>query len=271
MSHTVSVTQLWIYPVKSLPGVAVSRVTFDAAGPMDDRRWMLVDPDGRFVSQRGLPELALFRVEPSAAGFHITAPDGDVMCLPEDFEGGHARTVSVWKDSLSAREASVELSGWFSEKLKRPLHLVHVGTVSPRPISDSGALDNERVAFADGYPLLVSNQASLERLNRDAGMDLSHLRFRPNIVVAGAPADAELSLGSLAFEDGRVDLLKPCVRCNVPAIDLATARYDKSVAAALKAHSQWQGQTVFGVNGVARGLVGIDVGDRAQLVTRPSI
>lgn len=271
MSHPVSVTQLWIYPVKSLPGVAVTRLSFDATGPVDDRRWMLVDADGRFVSQRGTPELALFQIEPTPTGFRITAPDGDAVVLPAGPDDGRELTVSVWKDTLPAREVSEELSVWFCEKLNQPLRLVYVGAVSPRPISDPGALEHERVGFADGYPLLVSNQASLDRLNRDAALNLSHRRFRPNVVIEGAPAEAELAPGSLRFKRGHIDLLKPCVRCNVPAIDLATARYDKTVAGAIKTHSQWRGQTVFGMNGVARELTEVTLGERAVLLADASV
>lgn len=265
MTQNASVTELWIYPVKSLPGVAVPSLAFDPAGPVGDRRWMLVDEKGRFVSQRGTPGLALFRVELGEDGVRVTAPDGDAIRLPEGADAGSGRTVTIWKDTVPAWEVSTELSDWFAAKLDRGVRLVFTGTISPRRIPDTATDDSERVGFADGYPLLVCSQASLDRLNRDAGLALDSRRFRPNVVVAGLPADVELELGALRFERGRIDLLKTCARCNIPAIDLQTAVYDKQVAAAIKTHCQWQGATVFGVNGVARGLGTLRTGDQARL------
>lgn len=263
MSYNVSVTELWIYPVKSFPGIAVSSITFDQAGPVDDRRWMLVDANGRFISQRATPALALFKVETDHDGYRVTAPDGDAVVLPRANEEGQHLEVSVWKDTFQAREVSAELSAWFTAKLDRTVHLVHTGRVSPRRIPDAATSDDERVGFADGYPLLVCNQSSLDRVNRETGLQLGLNRFRPNLVISDVLADAELELGTLRFGEGQVDLLKTCVRCNIPAIDPATAVYDKSVAAAIKASCQWQGQAVFGVNGVARKLSVVRVGDSA--------
>ena len=263
MPVPVTLTELWIYPIKSFPGLSVDRLTFDAAGPVDDRRWMLVDDNGKFVSQRGVPTLASFGMARFDAGYTVTAPDGDSVVLPEPGEAGGLLGVTVWKDALQAYEVSPELSQWFSGKLGKTLHLVHTGPAPERRISDPGAEDHERVGFADGYPLLVCNEASLDGLNDASGLALDMRRFRPNVVLRGAEDRSELMLGRLSLPEGHIDLLKTCVRCNVPAIDPDTATYQKDVAAQLKTHCEWDGSTIFGVNGVARGVTGLKVGDTA--------
>jgi len=265
MSVPVTLTELWIYPIKSFPGLSVERLTFDSAGPVEDRRWMLVDEKGKFVSQRGLPALASFAMAKTTAGYTVTAPDGDSAVLPEQGEGGDSMAVTVWKDDLQAHETSPELSQWFSGKLGKTVHLVHTGPASERRISDPEAMDHELVGFADGYPLLVCNEASLDSLNDVTGRSLDMRRFRPNVVVRGAEDRSELLLGRLRLQSGHIELLKPCTRCNIPAIDPDTATYEKDVAAQLKTHCEWDGSTIFGVNGVARGLTEIKVGDKARL------
>ncbi len=269
MSASVTVTELWVYPIKSFPGLRVPHLTFDASGPVDDRRWMLVDENGRFVSQRGMPVLAGFAMEERDGRYRVTAPDGEAVELPSPAEEGARLAVSVWKDELQAWEVSPEVSAWFTAKLGKTVHLVHVGKVSERTISDPQAEPHERVGFADGYPLLIGNEASLARLNEVSGLSLDMRRFRPNIVIRGIEDRAELNLGRLEFAEGRVDLLKTCVRCNIPAIDPDTSTYQKEVAAQIKTHCEWDGKTQFGVNGVARGLNRISTGDTARFEPKP--
>lgn len=264
MPSSVRISELYIYPIKSLSGLCVERLIFDAAGPVDDRRWMLVDAKGRFVSQRGLPMLARFGVEATASGYRITAPDGSQRDLPRSVEAEQPISVTVWKDSLDGWEVSAELSTWFSEQLGQAVRLVHVGPNSQRRIPDAAALDSERVGFADGYPLLLCNQASLEALQQRAGQTLAVRRFRPNLVVTGMPADEELQMGRLTLTQGRLDLLKPCERCNIPAVDPQAGEYQRDVAQALKTHSRFNGKTIFGANAVARDVVELKVGDAAE-------
>lgn len=264
MPTSVTLTELWIYPIKSLPGLSVDRLSFDSAGPVDDRRWMLVDDKGRFVSQRGMPRLANFRLAVDDDGYRVTAPDGDSVVVPRLSDDGEPVTVTVWKDTVDAFEVGSQWSRWFSDKLDQPVRLVQIGTTSARRIGDPQASDHERVGFADGYPLLVCSEASLAELNQVADLNLDMRRFRPNVVVRGLEPRSELMLGRLTVSSGRIDLVKPCTRCNIPAIDPDTATYQKAVAAQLKAQCEWNGSTVFGANGIARGIEALSIGDDAQ-------
>ncbi|WP_108125369.1 MOSC domain-containing protein [Saccharospirillum mangrovi] len=265
MSYSVRITALYHYPIKSLPGLKVDRLRLDAAGAIDDRRWMLVNAKGRFVSQRDMPHLARFGVEATTNGYRITAPDGDRCELARTVAAQQPTAVTVWKDTLDGWEVSTELSDLFSAKLGQPLRLVYVGDQPQRRIPDPAALDHERVGFADGYPLLLCNQTSLDELNQRAGVAFDMRRFRPNLVVEGLPMDRELELGRLELAEGHLDLLKPCERCSIPAVDQDVGSYQRDMADALKAHSRFNGKTIFGVNAVARGVAELRVGDEARL------
>lgn len=268
MSFEVSVSELWLYPIKSLAGIRVDALQFDDSGPVGDRRWMLVDEGGRFVSQRSHSVMALFRLSLIDGQVQIVSPSGRTLLLPNpDAAVAYPeRTVTVWNDELTGYEVDTAASDWFSTEMKAPLHLVWIGSTSNRHIPDTHALDTERVGFADGYPLLVCNQASLDRLNTASDVVLEQRRFRPNVVIDGLPADRELALGHWHLSQGSLALLKVCERCNIPAIDPDTAAYQREAAALIKTACRFDGHTVFGVNAVARGLSRLNLGDSGTWV-----
>jgi len=263
MSMPVTVKELWLYPVKSLAGIRVNSLSFDVSGPIDDRRWMLVDQRGHFVSQRSHRAMALFRLNLNNNEVQVKAPSGSTLSLPKpDAQQVYQPVaVTVWKDELIAYEVDAAASTWFSQEMRTPVRLVWLGNQSERRISDWAAFDTERVGFADGYPLLVCNQASIDRLNHGEQLPLEQRRFRPNIVAQGLPANRELALGEWQLAGGVLAMLKTCERCNIPAIDPETAEYQKDTAARIKTECRYQGRTVFGVNAVARGLDLLKQGD----------
>lgn len=265
MSVTAQITALYHYPIKSMSGIAVDRLCFDTVGPLDDRRWMLVNTKGRFVSQRDMPQLANFAVQAQGDGYRISAPDGDYRDLSRDVTSNAPIKVRVWKDDLDGWEVSSDWSAWFSDKLDAAVRLVYLGESSQRRIPDPAALDHERVGYADGYPLLLCNQSSLDGLNERAGLEFDMRRFRPNLVVTGLPMDAELEMGRLILAKGLLELLKPCERCSIPAVDPDQGVYQRDMAVALKTHSRFNGKTIFGVNAVARGVTELRLGESAQL------
>lgn len=266
MSYTVILKAIRIYPVKSLPGISIPEVQFDALGPVDDRRWMLVDAKGRFVSQRSNPKMALFRCQQQGREWIIEGPGGGYCALPASIDSGPTKEVRIWKDEVIAQAAPDEVSNWFSEQLGMAVSLVKCTEVTHRAVSADHAEPGEEVAFADGYPLLIANQTSLDELNQQTGLSLDSRRFRANLEIEGAPNLSELSAQRLLIESGgHIALVKPCERCNIPAIDPDTARYQKDVAAAIKTHCHWQGKTIFGMNGIARGVGALAVGQKLIL------
>ncbi|MHA7878187.1 MAG: MOSC domain-containing protein [Saccharospirillum sp.] len=270
MSYTVILRAITLYPVKSLPGVSVNNVQLDDWGLLDDRRWMLVDARGRFVSQRSVAAMAKFHVHFLEGNWVIEGFRQGVTprcTLPARVPAGEPSAVRIWNDEVTALKAPAALSEWFSEQLGMAVTLVRYSADTHRQVARDYAQSGDEVAFADGFPLLVANQASLDDLNAQAGLSLDGRRFRANLTIEGAPALSELSAQRLSVVDGSgsIALVKPCERCNIPAIDPDTTEYQGSVASALKEHCHWHGKTIFGMNGIARGLDRLVVGQRMRL------
>ena len=269
MSYQVSVRELWVYPVKSLAGLQVDSLSFDHNGPMGDRRWMLVDERGRFVTQRSQMLMALYRLAQVDGRIQVTSPKGHTLLLPvpQSSQTYPEITVTVWKDELTGYEVDTTASEWFSEQLGMTVRLVWLGDASERRVPDAQASDDERVGFADGYPLLVCNQASLDELVNTTGLSLEQRRFRPNVVVDGLPASEELALGEWHLDEGMLALLKVCERCNIPSINPKTGVFEKATASLLKSACRFDGRTVFGVNAVSRGVTKLRTGDSGDWVS----
>ena len=223
--------ELWVYPVKSCRGVRLPAAMATARGLEGDRRWMLVDPAGRFVSQRTEPALALVGValegkgEGEGQGLRLEAPGRAPLVLPGR-PTGSAREVEVWGSS-TVGVGHAEGSAWFSAYLGREVALVHQPDEARRATSRGGG----EVGFADGYPYLLLGRASVEdldaRIAAGGGRPVGMGRFRPNLVVEGAAPYAEdrwaaLRVGSLRFRG-----VKRCERCVLTTVDPATAEKGK--------------------------------------------
>ena len=157
---------LFVYPVKSCRGSAVSRAELTWAGLAHDREWMVVAPEGRFLTQRELPRLALVAPDLQADALVVTAPGMDPLVLRLDDRSGARRTVVVWRDACEAIDAGEPAARWFSAFLERPVRLVRFDASTPRRTDPqwSGGLDGE-TRFTDGFPLLVLSRASFDDLN----------------------------------------------------------------------------------------------------------
>jgi uncharacterized protein YcbX len=222
---------LFIYPVKSLRGCRVKTGAVDPLGLQHDRRFMVVDPGGRFLSQRTLPRMALIATEVRDGVLHLSAPAAGtvaVSCEPDD--GAPLRAVSVWSSAeLQAEDAGETPSAWLTRFLGTPCRLVRIGPAFHRPVlkPPAGAGTDHVVAFADGFPFLIVAEASLSALNDrliaqgEAALPMD--RFRPNLVVSGCAPHAEDSwtrfrIGGIVFRAAG-----PCARCTVTTTDQETA------------------------------------------------
>lgn len=279
---TLELLGLRVYPIKGCAGIAMPACRVDAFGLAGDRRWMLVDAAGEFLSQRELPRLALVRPEWAHAGAEAgtgTGADPDaglvarapglppLRVVPRD---GARTTVWCWSDRCSAIDEGDEAAGWFSEHLGRPVRLVRFDDARPRPSEArwAGARANAPGGwsrFSDGYPVLLLSQASVDGLGarlaaagrRPVGIE----RFRPNVIVSAAHPHEEDALASLT--DGTVELVpvKPCARCEVTEVDPASgqAQPPGSVLDALAAYRREPrlgGGLAFGQNCVVAAGIG---------------
>ncbi|GAB3292388.1 MOSC domain-containing protein [Parahaliea aestuarii] len=266
----MQLSEINIYPVKSCAGIALEAVQLDRFGPRGDRRWMVVDEQGGFLSQRQLPAMALVRVTPRADG-GLQLSRGDSQCevdLPGS--GSPPRQVTVWSDALTARDAGDAAANWLEGVLGRACRLVYMPDDCERPVDGTYARHGETVGFADGFPLLLISAASLDELNRrlraDGNPAVPMNRFRPNFVVSGCEPFAEdswrrIRIGALEF-----DVAKPCARCAIPSIDQASGQRDPHINRALAAFRRFDREILFGQNLLYRDAGIVQVGDAVSVL-----
>lgn len=237
------------YPVKSCRGHGLAEAVVEPWGLAGDRRWMVVDPDGRFLSARTLPRMVLVEPEPAGAGgLSLHAPGLDDLSVAEPV-GGPLVDVEVWGDRLKATLADDAAHAWFSAYLERPARLVHLDDPARRPVDPEFAAPDDRVTFADGYPLLLTTVASLAALGELVTEGpITMTRFRPNVVVAGTEAWAEEDWDTVTIGAARFRAPKLCGRCVLTTVDPDTAVRGREPLAALARHRRRPGNIPFGVN-----------------------
>jgi len=222
LEQQVSVSALFVYPVKSARGIARSRVRVGASGLQWDRQWMLIDARGTFLSQRTHPQLARIVPEVCADALVLHAPDLPALRVPLENRGEEV-PVQVWKDACVGVDQGEAAHAWASRVTGEAVRLVRVAPDMARAANVKFAGTTPApLGFVDGYPLLVCNRASLEDLNRRLPRPIPIERFRPNIVLGGLPAWAEDRIDTLLMGEVTVRLVKPCTRCSIPSRDPCT-------------------------------------------------
>jgi len=261
----IRLEQISIYPIKSTSGIDLSTSWVDEFGLSFDRRFVLSDLQGQFITARTDPKICLIRANLTASGLKLTAPDMPVLTVNyQDFSGQY-QPVQVWKDSIQAQPSPDSYSLWFSQYLGKPCRLMYFGQQSRRLVKNS----NSQVAFADGYPLLLISRASLKDLSHRARMELSMRQFRPNLVVDGCDAFAEDSWRHIRIGEVEFELTKPCSRCIFTTVNPDTAEKHpaKEPLASLMAYRQTEkGDVMFGQNLVQLNQGQIKLGDRLTVL-----
>jgi uncharacterized protein YcbX len=274
----VTLTAIHRYPVKSCGGEALSSVPVEPWGLSGDRRWMLVDATGQTVTAREVPELLLVTASTTEEGLLVTSSDGDLLPVSRP-EGGELADVQVFDDRLQAAVAPTEAAAWFSRVAGRELRLVYLDDPHRRPVSPDHSRPGDVVSFADGFPLLLAAEESLAALNdwiaegprADDGPLLMN-RFRPNLVVSGAPAWEEDSWRRVRIGDVTFRAVKACDRCVMTMIDPATAKKSKEPLFTLAKHRQWDHKTWFAVNLIPDDAGSeVHVGDALEVLERSPV
>jgi uncharacterized protein YcbX len=258
MKSELIVSELAIYPVKSLGQVRVETLAFDALGPVGDRRWMVVDQQGKFVTQRQLARMCLIQPTLTPAGVKLEAPG---MTPLEVSAAGQPRLpVTVWNDQCEGIDAGEAAADWLSRFLGQALRLVQFPEHQLRQVDPAYARPGDRTAFSDGFPLLLISQASLDDLNRRLATPLSMRRFRPNLVIAGSEPHAEDSWRRLRIGDLTLRVVKPCSRCVIPSIDPDTAEKGVEPLHTLASYRRRDNKIYFGQNVIVDGQGEISTG-----------
>lgn len=255
---------LYRFPVKSLGGELLQRAEVDDLGLAGDRRWMVVDSaSGRFLTQRQLPGMARIGARwrdgetlelsaPERSPLRVTVPPADLAL----------REVTVWRDSLEAPDAGDAAATWLSACLARDCRLVHVPASRARQVDTAYAQPGDKVGFADGFPLLLIGQGSLDDLSARVGRPLEMLRFRPNLVIEGAAPYAEDGWGRLRIGTVEFERVKPCSRCAIPTLDPHSGERsdDGEPLRTLASYRRDADGVYFGQNLIQRGTGVLEVG-----------
>ena len=264
LPFVIRVASLHIYPIKSLGGVAVSSSEVEPRGLRHDRRWMLVDEEGVFLSQRTIERMALFRTRFTPTGLQVAGPDGAVIDVPLSPEGEELE-VRVWNSTVLARRVSDETDAWFSAQMEQSARLVYMPNETIRPTHPDFTSPGDHVGFADAFPVLVAGTASLEDLNSRLDALIPMNRFRPNIVVEGAAPYAEDEWAGFALNSVRYRRAKRCGRCRVTTTDQETAVVGVEPLRTLATYRKEGNNVVFGTYYVPESVGSVGVGQELEL------
>ena len=262
---SIVLSDIFVYPVKALAGITQSQAEVRPRGLASDRRWVIVRPDGQFISQRSHPRLALITTRLTTSGVELCAPDRQPMeiLVPQD---GPRRPVQIWQDHVSALSGNPEAESWLQEFLGEPCHLAWMDPLCQRPTKTDPEFPTTEVSFADGYPCLILSEASLTDLNERLATPLTMDRFRPNLVVSGCEAYAEDTWTTLTMGEVRFRAISPCARCSVTTIDQATGvSMAPEPLQTLATYRQVEKGVIFGVNLVVEKPGRIQMGDSVEV------
>lgn len=265
---SITVTAINLFPVKSLGGIALSQAQIDQRGLLLDRAFMVVEPDGSFLTQRDIPEMALVEVEVlsfETGSIALSAPGMEPITIGGSEGETPATSVTVWGDACKAIDQGDEAGAWLGTFLGRDCRLVRMADSHRRPVRHEGE-ERNIIGFQDGYPLLIISEASLRDLNKRLPEPVLMNRFRPNIVIEGCRPFQEDSLKSIRIGSIRFDLLEPCARCTVTTIDQATAGRGKEPLRTLSSYRRKDNKVLFGMNAVHRDTGVVKVGDLVEIM-----
>lgn len=272
-TSALTLSGIFIYPVKSLGGISVPAAELTPLGLRHDRRWLVVDARNRFLTQREHAEMALLAVEPAYNGFllrHRQRPELLPLYIPFEAQPDKTLFVSIWDDMVFAWRGTPEADAWLTEALGQPCKLVYMSDMARREVEpDKPELNpaGTLVSFADGYPYLLATEESLAKLNAQLAEPVPMDRFRPNLIVRGAPADAEMNWTDFEIAGQAFRSVRGCGRCIVTTIDQATA--EKNPASeplrTLATYRKPDRKVIFGQNVTGPASGRVQVGDAVQL------
>lgn len=276
-NQDLTLSEIWIYPVKSLGGITLNEAEAEMRGLQYDRRWMIVDEHFRFLSQREIPEMVLIAVE-------LVEKDNQLFGLKfskkikssNDFEGEYffeiknnlsKIEVKIWDDSVEAELIEDDINTWLSTFLKVKCQLVYMPEITKRTVDKNYSINGDEItSFSDAYPYLIIGQESLNFLNSKLEKPITMNRFRPNFVFTGGNANEEekwkkFKIGQVQFEG-----VKNCARCPVPTIEPLTAKKSKEPLATLSSYNFRNNKVYFGQNLLITKLGKVKVGDKITLL-----
>ncbi len=259
----LKISGLFVYPIKSLGGIALSKAQVTVCGLNHDRRWMLVDGNNRFLSQREVPKMALLYVEITANGLvvmHRQQPE-EFVNIPFLFDAKETVVCTVWDDECEAEFVDTEIDSWFTRVLGLKCRLVYMPATTRRLVDQRYALPEHITSFTDAFPFLMIGQASLDELNGRLKEPVLMDRFRPNIVFTGGEAFQEDQMQQFTINKLNFYGVKPCARCPVVTVDQASGIAGKEPLKTLAGYRKKNNKVYFGQNLIHDGEGTISIND----------
>ena len=264
------VSQLYVYPVKSLAGISLSASLVTDRGLLHDRRWMLVDTDNQFLTIREYPLMTRLQPVLTDTGLIIKALSSDEeihILFGSELE--ETSSVTIWNATVEAKNYSQNINNWFSDKLGTSCKLVFMPESSLRPVDTTSGYNptGKLTSFADAYPFLLLSEASIQDLDSRCSMIISAARFRPNIIFSGSEPYFEDSLGHFSINGVNFEGLENCARCGIPNVDPDTGilNAQKEPLRTLSKYKLKNKNIEFGRNTVHSNTGQIKVGDTLEL------
>lgn len=264
----MKVSQLFVYPIKSLGGVSLKSAEITDRGLKFDRRWMLIDESDRFISQRTASQLALIKIELGDLGlrvFHADTPL-DSLIIPYDVNADASKQVEIWDDTCLALHLDTEFDNWFTSKTGLNCRLVFMPEDTQRLVTPPHRNNGEINSFSDSYPFLIIGESSLDDLNSRMEDNLPMNRFRPNIVFSGGEPYIEDKLAWFLINKVNFYGIKLSARCNVTTINQENATVGKEPLKTLSTYRKMNNKIYFGQNLVHEGKGIISVGDAIEIL-----
>jgi uncharacterized protein len=262
---SIILSDIYIYPVKSLAGIRVASWPVVKTGLQHDRNWMLIDSERQFLSQRRLPRMALIKTAITDNQLILTTPSMDRLSLELNPKTGEVINSTIWHDQVATLAVSDAADEWLSRFLQMDCQLVYQPETAIRPVNPDFARAEDQCALSDGFPFLVISENSLAALNKAMQLDLPMARFRPNLVISGCESYAEDSWREITIGDIGFRLPKPCSRCSVPTINPETAETGKEPLATLNKLRKWDNKVYFGQNALHDRCGILSVGDVVEV------
>lgn len=253
-------TSLFIYPIKSMGGISLEQSVCEQRGLQYDRRWMLIDSNGRFVSQREHAHMSLFRLSLIDESFKLSYR-GEERAIPKSLAGTDYVDVQVWDDICKAIIYDSEINEWISNILNFNVRLAYQVDADRRLVDPGFARNGEVTSLSDGYPYLVLGQSSLDLLNEKLADPIPINRFRPNLVFSGGEPHEEDNWTDFSIGDVKFYSAKPCSRCQVITINQESGEVGKEPTRTLASYRNFNHKIKFGMNVLCSREGSIKVGD----------
>ncbi len=262
---TLKLTEIWIYPIKSLGGIPLKSARVFEKGLEHDRRWMLIDEDNEFMSQRLYPRMALFKLQIQDSKFKIEFKSDSIILPFSHPIKGEPINARIWDDTVQVVEVSDEYSQWFSERLQINCKLVSFPETNARPVDENYQVNQEHVSLADAYPFLIIGEQTLADLNSRLKEPLPMNRFRPNFVFSGGQPYAEDSWRNFSIGKNRFAAVKQCARCVLTTVNQDTGDKGIEPLLTLSQYRKKENKVLFGKNLVALNHNEVHEGDKITI------